>query len=59
MESIIENIAENAFRAHSLLEAIEEGSCNETIELDDIGAMSQYARAYIDNVFKSLDKLSS
>lgn len=58
MEAIIENIAENAGRAHSLLEAIEAGSCSGEIELDDINVMSQYAMAYIDNMFKSLDKLS-
>ena len=59
METIIEKIAENADRARSLLEAIEEGCCNETIELDDVCTMSQYAMAYIENVFKYLDKLSS
>jgi hypothetical protein len=59
METIIEKIAENAGRAHSLLEAIEEGCCDETIELDDVCAMSQYALAYIENVFKNIDKLSS
>lgn len=58
MEAIIEKIAENAGHAHSLLVAIEEGCCNETIELDDVCTMSQYALAYIENVFKNLDKLS-
>jgi hypothetical protein len=58
MESVVDNIAENVGRAHSLLEAIEERCYAENITLDEIRALSQYALSYIDNVFSSLDKLS-
>ena len=58
MENIIEDIAESAGRVHSLLEAIEEGCCSELITLDEISALSQYALAYIENVFSKLDNLS-
>ena len=56
MGNIVERIADNAGRVHSLLEAIEEACCGETLTLDEIRALSQYALAYSDNVFSELDK---
>jgi hypothetical protein len=58
LKSVVDNIAENAGRAHSLLEAIEESCCAENITLDEIRALSQYALAYIENIFSSLDDFS-
>lgn len=55
MEEIIEAIADDAGRAHSLLETIDEGCLSESITTDDIRVLSQYALAYLDNVFAGLD----
>lgn len=57
MAEMIERIADNAGRVHSLLEAIEESCCAENMTFDEVRALSQYALAYTENVFSELDKL--
>jgi hypothetical protein len=54
--SMVDKIAENAGRVHSLLEAIEESCCAESITLDEVRALSQYALSYNELVFLELDK---
>jgi hypothetical protein len=58
METIVEELADNAGRVHSLLESIDDLCVDSDIPLDEIRALIEYALAFNENVFRSLDKLS-
>jgi ABC-type transporter Mla subunit MlaD len=58
LRQLIEEMAENAGRVHSLLESIEENCNSGILTFDDIATLTQYCLAYNENVFSVLDKMS-
>jgi hypothetical protein len=58
METIVEELADNAGRVHSLLESVDDLCVDSDIPLDEIRALVEYALGFNEAVFKTLDKLS-